>query len=144
MSTMLSSITIVYAGEPVEVDRERITGDMFVPNLGYDGVIDDLPGATAISLFREAVGEGALVVPDELTVECHGRDGYESSGFLLVIQPEPGAPFGVTSGWCDVETIARAREDPRADNDPSVVGEALEVMAREINTALGAVHAAAA
>jgi hypothetical protein len=136
MSTALSSITIVYAGEPVEVEQERITGDMFVPNLGYDGVIDDLPGATAVSLFREAVGEGALVVPDELIIECHARDGFEFSAFLFVIQPEPGAPFGVTSGWCDVETIARAREDQRADNDPSVVGEALEVMASEINAAL--------
>jgi hypothetical protein len=136
MSTALSSIAIVYAGEPVEVARERITGDMFVPNLGYDGVVDDLPGATVVSLVREAVGEGALVVPDELTVECHASDDYHFSGFLLVIAPEPGAAFGITSGWCDVETIARTREDHRADNDPTVVREALDFIAREINTAL--------
>lgn len=110
---------------------------MFVPNLGYDGVVDDLPGASAVSLVREAVGEGALVVPDELTVECHARDDYHFSGFLLVIAPEPGAAFGITSGWCDVETIARTREDHRADNDPTVVREALDFIAHEINTALG-------
>jgi hypothetical protein len=137
MSTVLSSITIVYAGEPVEVARERITGDMFVPNLGEDGFCDDQPGSSAASLFREAASKGALVVPDELTVECHARDDFHFSGFLLVIRPEPEAAFGITSSWCDVETIARARGDHRADNDPTVIREALDFMAREINAALG-------
>ncbi len=113
---------------------------MFVPNLGYDGLLDDLPGATAVSLFREAASEGALVIPDELTIDCHSRDDYHFNGFLLLIRPEPDAPFGLTSGWCEVETIARERGDHRADNDPAAVREALEVMAREVNAALGAEH----
>jgi hypothetical protein len=138
MSTALSSITIVFAGEPVEVARERITGDMFVPNLGEDGFCDGQPGSSAASLFREAASKGALVVPDELTVECYARDDFHFSGFLLVIRPEPEAAFGITSSWCDVETIARARGDHRADNDPTVIREALDFMAREINSALGA------
>lgn len=136
MSTVLSPITVIYAGEPVTVARERITGDMFVPNLGHDGVLDDLPGATAVSLFREAASEGALVIPEELTIDCYPRDDYQSNGFILVIRPEPDSSFGLTAGWCDIEPIARARDDHRADNDPTVVREALEVMAREINTAL--------
>lgn len=140
MSTALSSITIIYAGEPLTVAAGQITGDMFVPNLGYDGLLDDLPGATAASLFREAASEGALVIPDELTIDCYARDDYHFNGFLLLIRPEPDAAFALTSGWCDVETIARARGDHRADNDPAVVHEALEVMAREVNTALGAEH----
>jgi hypothetical protein len=140
MSTALSSITIIYAGEPVTVAAGQITGDMFVPNLGYDGLLDDLPGATAVSLFREATSERALVIPDELTIDCHARDDYHFNGFLLLIRPEPDVPFGLTSGWCDVETIARARGDHRADNDPTVIHEALEVIAREVNVALGVEH----
>ncbi|MFI4984891.1 MAG: hypothetical protein ACHP93_04050 [Solirubrobacterales bacterium] len=138
MSTALSPITIVYRGQPVTVARERITGDMFVPNLGQDGVIDDLPGATAVSLFREADAEGALVIPDELAIDCYPRDDYHFNGFIIVIRPEPDAPFGLTSGWCDIESIARARGDYRADNDSIVVTEALEFIARKINVALGA------
>ena len=136
MSTALSPITIIYAGEPVTVARERITGDMFVPNLGHDGVLDDLPGATAVSLFRDAASAGALVIPEELTIDCYPRDDFQSNGFIFVIRPEPDSSVGVTGGWCDVEPIARVRGDHRADNDPTVVREALEVMAREISAAL--------
>jgi hypothetical protein len=136
MNTALSPITIIYTGEPVTVARGQITGDMFVPNLGYDGIVDELPGASAVSLFRDAASTGALVIPDALTIDCYPRDDYQFNGFILLVRSEQDAAFALTSGWCDIETIGRARGDHRADNDPTVVREALEIMAREINAAL--------
>ncbi len=138
MSTTQSPLRIAYTGDPVAVDPERITEEMFVPNLGFDGDLraDDQPGAGAVSLFRQAESEGALVIPDCLTVDCYARDDLHSSGFMLVAQPAGGLCSGVTRGWCDAETIARSRGDERKDNDPAVVKEALELMAGEINAAL--------
>jgi hypothetical protein len=138
MSAPRPSLTIAYTGELVAVDPERITEEMFVPNVGYDGDLraDDQPGASAVSLFREAESEGALVIPDSLAVDCHARDDLRFSGFMLVAQPTGDLCTGVTRGWCDAETIARSRGDERKDNDPAVVNEALEVIAAELNAAL--------
>ncbi len=138
MSAPRPSLTIAYTGELVAVDPERITEEMFVPNVGYDDDLraDDQPGASAVSLFREAESEGALVIPDSLAVDCHARDDLRFSGFMLVAQPIEDLCTGVTRGWCDAETIARSRGDERKDNDPAVVTEALSVIAAELNAAL--------
>jgi hypothetical protein len=82
MSAPQPSLTIAYTGELVAVDPERITEEMFVPNVGYDDDLraDDQPGASAVSLFREAESEGALVIPDSLAVACHARDDLRFSG----------------------------------------------------------------
>jgi hypothetical protein len=138
MSAAQSRLTITYTGDAVTVDPERITEEMFVPNVGFNGDLraDDQPGAGAVSLFREAESEGALVIPDCLTIDCHARDDLRFSGFMLLAQPTGDLCTGVTRGWCDAETIARSRGDKREDNNPAVVKEALEFMAAEINTAL--------
>jgi hypothetical protein len=138
MSTTQSPLRIAYTGDPIAVDPERITEEMFVPNLGLDGDLraDDQPGAGAVSLFRQAEGEGALSIPDCLTVDCYARDDLHFGAFMLVAQPAGEPCTGVTRGWCDAETIARSRGDERKDNDPAVVREALELMAAEINAAL--------
>jgi hypothetical protein len=138
MSTAQATLTITYTGDPVGVDHTRITEDMFVPNLGFDDSqrADDLPGAYTVSLFREAEGEGALVVPAGLTVDCFARDTCESHSFMLLAWPAGEDRAGVTQGWFDVAQIARAAGDQRNDDDPAVVREALEVMAAKFNAAL--------
>jgi hypothetical protein len=54
-----SLLKITYTGEPVRADHERITEDMFVPNVGHDGPLhaDDLPGQVVAGLFNLAVSE---------------------------------------------------------------------------------------
>ena len=39
MSALRPSLTIAYTGELVAVDPERITEEMFVPNVGHDGAL---------------------------------------------------------------------------------------------------------
>jgi len=138
MSAPGASLTIAYTGEPATVDPERITEEMCVPNVGCNGDLraDDQPGASAVSLFRDAESEGALVIPDYLTVDCHARDDLHFSGFMLVAHPAGDLCTGITRGWCDAETIARSRGDERKDNDPAVVKQALEFIAAELNAAL--------
>jgi hypothetical protein len=131
-------LQITYAGEPVRVNRERITDDMWVPSLGLNDPLraDDLPGASAASLFREAEGAGALVVPAGTVVDCYSRDTHLTHDFMLVVSPPGENQTGVTQGWLDVELLTRAAGDGRADNDPEVIREALEVMAAKLNAAL--------
>jgi hypothetical protein len=131
-------ILIVYTGDPVRISPERITEDMRVPNLGFDRsqLADDLPGASAVTLFRLAESEGALVVPYGLVVDSYSRDNHDTHDFILIASPG-GQRAGVTHGWCDVAMIAREAGDERADNNPAVVREALEVMAAKIDAALG-------
>jgi hypothetical protein len=138
MNQLGSPLRIIYTGEPVRVNRERITEVMWVPSLGLDDPLraDDLPGARAASLFREAEGEGALVVPEGIVVDCYSRDTHLTHDFLLVVAPPGENQTGVTQGWFDVELLVREVGDERADNDPEVVREALEVMAAKIDAAL--------
>jgi hypothetical protein len=138
MNNIDSPLQITYTGEPVRVNRERITEDMWVPNLGLDDPLraDDLPGASAASLFREAEGEGALVVPEGIVVDCYSRDTHLTHDFMLVVSPPGENQAGVTQGWFDVELLVREVGDGRADNDPEVVREALEVMAAKFNAVL--------
>jgi hypothetical protein len=139
MNNIDSPLRITYTGEPVRADHERITEDMFVPNVGHDGPLhaDDLPGQVAAGLFNLAVSEGALVIPDDLTVDCYGDDDRDGGGFILVAYPTGNHRAGVTCGWRDTRNLARGKEDDRDDNDANVVRKALEFMAVEINTALG-------
>ena len=76
MNPAKAPLTIHYAGDGVKVDSERITGDLFVPNLGRDGALDgdELPGSVAAELFVAAESLNALVVPDGLVIECYGDD----------------------------------------------------------------------
>ncbi|HEV3072129.1 MAG TPA: hypothetical protein VGY76_11980 [Solirubrobacteraceae bacterium] len=133
-----SPLQITYTGDPVRVNHERITEDMWVPNLGFDGhqCADDLPGASAASLFREAEGEGALVVPVGIVVDCYSRDTHLTHDFMLVVSPPGENQAGITQGWFDVELLTREVGDGRTDNDPEVVREALEVMAAKLNAVL--------
>lgn len=138
MNNADSPLRITYTGERVRVDYERITEDMWVPSFGLDDPrrADDLPGASAASLFREAEGEGALVVPEGIVVDCYLRDTHLTHDFMLVVSlPGENQP-GVTQGWFDVELLVREVMDGRADNDPEVVREALEVMAAKLNAVL--------
>jgi hypothetical protein len=137
MSNSDSPLQITYTGERVRVNHERITEDMWVPSLGLDDRLpDDLPGASAASLFREAEGEGALVVPAGIVVDCYSRDTHLTHDFMLVVSPPGENQAGVTQGWFDVELLVREVGDERADNDPEVVREALEVMAAKFNAVL--------
>lgn len=133
-----SPLQIIYTGEPVRVDHERITEDMWVPNLGFDGHqrADDLPGASAVSLFREAEGEGALVAPQGIVLDCYSRDTHVTHDFMLIASSTGENQTSVTQGWFDVELLVQEVDDRRADNDPAVVREALEVMAAKLNAAL--------
>jgi len=138
MSNPESPLQILYTGPPVAVNHERITENMWVPNLGYHNprTADDLPGACAVSLFREAEGEGALVVPEGIALDCHSRDTHITHDFMLIASPLGDNKAGVTLGWFDVDLLAREPDDKRADNDQTVIVEALAVMARKINAAL--------
>ena len=82
MSALRPSLTIAYTGELVAVDPERITEEMFVPNVGYDDDLraDDQPGASAVSLFREAESEGALVIPDSSRSTATPETTFASAG----------------------------------------------------------------
>ncbi len=139
------SLTIIYTGDPVRVDPEQITEEMFVPNVGHDGALyaDDLQGQVAAGLFNLAESQGALVIPDGLVVDCYGDDDRDGGGFVLVAYPAGDRRAGVTCGWRDVTNLAREREDDRDDNDANVVRGALEFMAGEINAALSGQSAAA-
>lgn len=138
MNDTQSPLKITYTGERARVDPTRITEDMYVPNIGTndDLIVDDLPGASAASLFREAEGEGALIAPDGIVPACYSRDTYLTHDFMLVISPPGEDQTGITQGWFDVEMLAREAGDARSDNDPGVVREALEIMAAKINAAL--------
>ena len=138
MSPAQSALTIRYDGDRVTVDPERITKGMLVPNMGHDGPLDadDLPGRVAAALFVAAESANALVVPDGLVIECYGDDDEDGAGFILVAYPADSRRAGVTCGWRDAGNLARRSEDHRADNDPTVVRDALEFIAAEINFAL--------
>ena len=129
MNPAKAPLTIHYAGDCVKVDPERITGDLFVPNLGRDGSV-------AAELFVAAESLNALVVPDGLVIECYGDDDENGGGFILAAYPGADHRAGVTCGWRDTENLARSSDDDRADNDPTVVRDALNFMAAEINAAL--------
>jgi hypothetical protein len=128
----------IYTDGPVTVNPEWILEVMRVPNLGFDGDLcrDERPGAAAVCLFKEAQSAGALVIPDDLIVDCYARDSFYLNGFILVARPANNLCTGVTRGWCDVLAIARLRGDERNDNDPEVVEEALAFMAGKLNAAL--------
>ncbi len=130
-------LQITYTGEPVRVNPERITEAMWVPSLGHGDPLwaDDMPGASAAFLFREAEGEGALVIPEGVMVDCYSRDTEFAHDFMLVAYPARGTGAGVTNGWFDVELLAE-RDGTRPGNDRAVVREALEVMAATIDAAL--------
>jgi len=139
MTASQSPLTITYTGDPVAVDPERITKDMFVPNVGHDGALyaDDLPGQVAAELLNLAESEGALVIPDGLVLDCYGDDDRDGGGgFILVAYPAGERHAGVTCGWRDADNLARRAEDDHDDNDANAVREALEFMAAEINAAL--------
>ncbi|HEY5287444.1 MAG TPA: hypothetical protein VIJ50_10100 [Solirubrobacteraceae bacterium] len=138
MNPAKAPLTIHYAGDGVKVDPGRITGDLFVPNLGRDGALDgdELPGSVAAELFVAAESLNALVVPDGLVIECYGDDDENGGGFILAAYPGVDHRAGVTCGWRDAENLARSSDDDRADNDPTVVRDALNFMAAEINAAL--------
>ena len=138
MTASRSPLTITYTGDPVAVDPERITKEMFVPNVGHDGALyaDDLPGQVASELSNLAESEGALLIPDGLVLDCYGDDDHGGGGFILVAYPAGERHAGVTCGWRDADNLARGAEDDRDDNDANVVREALELMAAEINAAL--------
>jgi len=138
MSHSESPLQIIYTGLLVAVNHERITEDMWVPNLGYADhrAADDLPGACAVSLFREAEGEGALVVPEGLALDCHSRDMHLTHEVMLIASRLGENKVGVTLGWFDVGLLVRGVDDERADNDSRVVFEALAVMAAKLNAAL--------
>ena len=138
MNTTQATLTINYRGESVRVDPARITEDMFVPNIGHDGSLqaDDLPGRAAAVLFHTAEGEGALITPEGMAVDCFANDDEDGGGFILVAYRADDRSVGVSCGWVDVASITRGREDHRQDNDTNVVRAALEFMAEQINTAL--------
>jgi hypothetical protein len=138
MSDTESLLKIQYTGLLVAVNHERITENMWVPNLGYHDhrAADDLPGACAVSLFREAEGERALVVPEGLVLDCHSRDTHLTHEVMLIASPLGENKVGVTLGWFDVGLLVRGVDDERADNDSRVVFEALAVMAAKLNAAL--------
>jgi hypothetical protein len=141
MNSMTESpLTISYTGEPVGVNPEQITEEMFVPNVGRDGPLyaDDRPGEVAARLFDLAESEGALVIPDDLCVDCYGDDDQDGGGFILAAYPSGDRRAGVTCGWRDVDNLARHSEDGREDNDAGVVEAALEFMVGEINASLKA------
>jgi hypothetical protein len=113
---------------------------MFVPNVGHDGALyaDDLPGREAAELFSLAESEGALVIPEGLVLDCYGDDDRDGGGFILVAYPAGERRAGATCGWRDADNLARGgAEDDRDDNDANVVRAALELIAAEINAALG-------
>jgi hypothetical protein len=138
MNAAQPTLAITYTGEPVRVNRRRITADMYVPNLGHEGALyaDDLQGRAACALFAVAEAEGALVLPDGLDVACYGDDDPAGGVFILVAHPAGNCRAGATCGWRDVDHLGRRDGDKRLDNDPEVVAEALEYMAGEINAAL--------
>jgi hypothetical protein len=138
MSAPRLPLIIAYRGQPVSVDPERITKDMFVPNMGHDSPLeaDDLPGKVTAELFEKAQSVGALIIPDGLLIDCYGDDDEDGGGFILVAYPATDRRAGVTCGWRDIDNLARRSEDERADNDPTVVQEALGFIAAELNTAL--------
>jgi hypothetical protein len=138
MNIRLPSIKITYTGDPMRVDPDRITDEMFVPNLGFNDPrhADDRPGEVAARLFIAAEGSGALVIPDGVALDCYGDHDDDGGGFMLVAYPRGERGAGVTCGWRDVRNIVRLDGDTREDNDPEVVKHALSFMAAEINVAL--------
>lgn len=139
MSATPALLTIAYTGEQIAVDPEQITEDMFVPNVGNDPLYGDgSPGRVGATLFQAAESAKALVIPNDLAVECYGDDDEDGGGIILEIYPAEDRRVGLTCGWRDAGNLARRAGDDRDDNDPLVVKEALEFMAGEINSALRA------
>lgn len=131
-------IAIDYTGAPVTVARHWISQAMHVPNAAPERYrcAGDRPGATAFTLFQAAVAQGALVIPPYLSVDCQFRDTYSASDFMLIAYAAREERTAVTRGWHDAALLARAAGDERADNDPAVVEDALQVMAGLVNEAL--------
>jgi hypothetical protein len=138
MNSSASTLTILYTGDLARVDPEKITEDMYVPNVGQRGVrhADDRPGEVAARLFDTAESEGALLVPKGLRIECLGDDDTDGGGIILIAYRQSGTHVGVTCGWRDAENLAAHPVYEREDNDPAVVRAALEFMVDEINHAL--------
>lgn len=139
MSASMSPITISYSGPPVKVQARRITRQMRVPNLGHDDPLraDENPASVVARLFEQAQESGALAVPAALHAECYADYDIDGGGFVLVVFARATPMIGVTCGWREVGNIAPRRGDPRPDNDRSLVMEALQFMASEMNAALG-------
>lgn len=111
MSAPRPSLTIAYTGELVAVDPERITEEMFVPNVGYDDDLraDDQPGASAVSFFREAESEGALVIPDSLGSTATLETTFASAGSCW----RPSRP-GISARASRGAGVTRRRSHDRA------------------------------
>ena len=139
MNSERATLSIVYTGTPVRVAPDRITDEMFVPNIGRHDPLeaDELPGEVAARLFELAEAEAAIVIPDGLRVHCYGDDDHAGAGFILAAYSKlREARAGVTCGWHDVENLTRRGAHGGEDNDPAAVQAALEFMAADINAAL--------
>ena len=133
-----SPLRIIFRGNPVQVNHQRITKDMCVPNLREKHYrwCGDQPGLIAAALLSQARIKNALETPMGIMVDCHARDWNVRHDFMLIAFPSGENQSGVTRGWFDTGLLARKAGDNRADNDPAVVREALKVMAAELNAAL--------